>query len=74
MVPIYRFRAIIFLDGATIFGREKIVFLPQNIKKSLSRAGFQEALIVAPLFLVICLDIFGAWINQKIFFLGHIFL
>ncbi len=33
--------------------------------KTLSWALFWEALIVAPPFLDMCLDIFGAWINQK---------
>ncbi len=34
---------------------------------------FGEALIVAALFLDICLDIFGAWINQEENSLGHFF-
>ncbi len=34
------------------------------IYTDLGLAVFREALIVAPIFLDICLDIFGAWINQ----------
>ncbi len=41
-----------------------MAFLPQN-KKTLSWAVFRETLIVAPPFLDMCLDIYGAWINQK---------
>ncbi len=41
-----------------------MAFLPQN-KKTLSWAVFREALIVAPPFLDMCLDIFGVWIKQK---------
>ncbi len=51
-----------FFDGTDIF-LGKMAFLSPN-KKTLSWAVFQEALILAPLFLDICLDIYGAWINQ----------
>ncbi len=44
---------------------EKIFFFPQNLKKPCRELFFGEALIVVPLFLDICLDIFGACINQK---------
>ncbi len=43
---------------------EKMAFLPQN-KKTLLWAVFQESLIVAPPFPDMCLDIYGAWINQN---------
>ncbi len=49
------------------FFEKKMAFLPQN-KKTLSWAVFQEALIVASPFLDMCLDIYGAWINQKKYF------
>ncbi len=47
-----------------------MAFLPQNIKKSLLWAVFQEALMVAPLFLDMCLDIYGAWINPQKYLFG----
>ncbi len=62
LVTIYIFRAITFFDGAAIFGK-KMAFLPQN-KKTLLWAVFREALIVAPPFLDMCLDIYGAWIRH----------
>ncbi len=43
---------------------EKMACLPQN-KKTLLWAVFLEAFIIAPPFLDMCLDIYGAWINQK---------
>ncbi len=49
------------------FLEKKWPFCPK-IKKTLSWAVFQEVLIVAPPFLDICLDIYGASINQKISF------
>ncbi len=45
---------------------KKWPFCPK-IKNTLLLAVFLEALIVAPPFLDMCLGIFGAWINQKIF-------
>ncbi len=45
------------------FGK-KMDFCPK-IKKTLPWAIFRETLIVAPPFLDMCLDIYGAWINQK---------
>ncbi len=44
------------------FGK-KMAFSPQN--KITVVSCFLEALIVAPPFLDMCLDIFGAWINQN---------
>ncbi len=64
LVPIYIFRAITFFWWCRHFLREKMAFLPQT-KKMLSWAVFREALIVAPPFLDMCLDIYGAWINKK---------
>ncbi len=61
LVPIYRLRAITFFMVPPFFGK-KMAFCPK-IKKKLSWALFREALIVAPPFLDMCLDIFGAWIN-----------
>ncbi len=49
------------------FFGEKKAFLPQN------KAVFREALIVAPPFLDMCLDIYGAWINQKNPLIGTLF-
>ncbi len=46
------------------FFEKKWPFCPK-IKKTLSWAVFQEALIVAPPFLVMGLDIYGAWMYQK---------
>ncbi len=54
LVPIYRFRATTFFDGAAIFGGKKHVM-----------SCFWEILIVAPLFLDICKDTIGAWINNN---------
>ncbi len=54
----------LFFDGATIFG-EKMAFLPQN-KKNFVVSCFSRSLnCVALPFLDMCLDIYGAWINQK---------
>ncbi len=32
---------------------------------TLSRANFLEAVIVAPIFRDICIEVFGAWVNHK---------
>ncbi len=71
LVPIYIFRAITFLGWCRyfyyyyfFFYRINGLFAPK-IKKTCSRVVFQEALIVAPPCLDMCLDIYGAWINQK---------
>ncbi len=63
----YKHNVITFFFMVPPFLGKKMAFCPK-IKKTLSWAVFQEALIVAPLFLDICLDIFGAWNNppQKI--------
>ncbi len=63
LVLIYVFSAITFFDGAAIYV-EKMAFLPQN-KKLCRELFFEKPLIVAPPFLDMCLDIYGAWINQK---------
>ncbi len=73
LVPIYRFRAITFFLWCRQFLETKCPFCPK-IKQTLSGAVFRVALIVAPLFLDICLEIFGAWINQKTFFWGTFLL
>ncbi len=31
----------------------------------MSQTIFQEAFFVAPVFLVICIEVFGAWVNHK---------
>ncbi len=59
----HRFRAITFFMVPPFYGK-KWPFCPKIIF-FLSLAVFQEALTVAPPFLAMCLDIFGAWINQK---------
>ncbi len=63
LVPIYIFRAIAFFGWCHHFLR-KNGLLHQN-KNTLSWAVFREALLVAPPFLDMCLDIYGAWINRK---------
>ncbi len=63
LVPIYRFRAITFFR-CRHFLRKNCLFA-QKLKKLFVWAVFLEALIVAPPFLDMCLDIFGAWINNK---------
>ncbi len=65
LVAIYIFRAITFLMVPPFF-EKKWPFCPKI--KTLSWAVFREALIVAPPFLDMCLDIYGAWMNQKISF------
>ncbi len=71
LVPLYIFRAITFFWWCHHFWGKNGLFAPKL--KKLLRAVFLEALIVAPPFLDMCLDIYWAWINQKIFWLGHYF-
>ncbi len=71
-VPIYIFRAITFFWWCPHFFRKNGFFAPPP-KKKLWWAVFREALIVAPPFLDMCLDIYGAWINQTKVWLGHYF-
>ncbi len=63
LVPIYRSRAITFFMVPPFLGK-KLPFCPK-MKKLCRELFFREALIVAPPFLDMCLDIFGAWIKQK---------
>ncbi len=46
----------------------------KKLKETLSSAIFLESFIVAPLFLDMCLQVFGAWINQNNVFVCDIFL
>ncbi len=65
LVLIYIFRAITFFGWYIYippFLEKKMAILPQT-KKTFLWAYFREALIVAPPFLDMCLDIYGAWIN-----------
>ncbi len=64
LLPIYIFRAITFFLMVPGFFGKKWPFC-SKINKTLSLAVFREALIVAPPFLDMCLDIYGAWINKK---------
>ncbi len=64
LVPISIFRAITFFWWCHHFWGKKWPFCPK-IKKTLSWAIFQETLIVASPFQDMCLDIYGAWINQN---------
>ncbi len=65
LVPIYIFRAITFFWWCQHFFLEKNGLFAPKIKKTLSWAVFREALNLAPPFVDMCLDIYGAWINQK---------
>ncbi len=72
LVPIYIFRAITFFWWCRHFLRKNGLFAPK-LKKNLLWTVFREALIVASPFLDMCLDIFGAWINQKNLLIGTLF-
>ncbi len=37
----------------------------QKVKKTLSLPDFLDAIIVAPIFLDMCIEVFGAWVNHK---------
>ncbi len=50
-----------------------MAFLPTSLKKTLSWANFVEAVIVAPIFLDIYIQVFGTGVNHKNIFNSDIF-
>ncbi len=52
---------------------QKVKKKQKQQKKTLSRTIFREAFFVTPLFLDICIEVFGAWVNLKNIFDSDIF-